>query len=316
MGTIGNQARRFNMTEFAPIALFVYNRPFHTRQTVEALQKNDFSSDSNLIIFSDAPKSAAQTEAVLAVRQYIHQIEGFKSVTIIEQEMNIGLARSIIDGVTSLCEEYGRVIVLEDDIVVSPYFLDYMNAALEIYQDEEKVMHISGYMFPIDNTDLPETFFLRTPSCWGWATWDRAWRYFKKNPKQLLSGFNEPAIRRFNLDGAYNFWEQVRQNESGIMNSWAVFWYATLFQKGGLCLHPKFSMTHNIGHDDSGVHCTSTSKFDVHLASKPITYFEDNLTENKLVLKKLKAYFSPGISLFLSMIWHAIKNSFLAAKVK
>lgn len=298
----------------APITLFVFNRPAHTRQTVEALQNNVLAQDSDLIVYSDAPNSESQAEAVHEVRQYIHQIKGFKSVVIIERETNFGLARTIIDGVTQVVKEHGRIIVLEDDLVTSPYFLDFMNRALDTYQDDEKVMHISGYMFPINNADMPETFFLRTASCWGWATWDRAWRHFEKNPKQLFSEFNESAIRRFNLDGAYSFWEQVEQNESGLMDSWAVFWYATIFQKDGLCLHPKFSMTHNTGHDDSGLHCANTGKFDVHLASKPITYFENNLTENKLVLERLKAYFSPEKYSFLPRVWHAIKTPFSQPK--
>jgi hypothetical protein len=301
------------MTEFAPIALFVYNRPLHTRQTVEALQKNSLSSDSDLIIFSDAPKSTAQTEAVLEVRKYIHQIEGFKSVTIIERETNLGLARSIIDGVTRLCDEYGRVIVMEDDLVTSPYFLEFMNTALEIYRDEEKVMHISGYMFPIDNTDLPETFFLRTASCWGWATWNRAWRHFEKNPKQMLSEFSESAIRRFNMDGSNNFRAQVEQNASGLIDTWAIFWYASIFSNDGLCLHPKFSMVNNIGHDDTGEHCGKTDVYLTALASKPVSDFEKNVIENALAHARTKDFFlaisapKTGHSL-LHGIWRTLKR--------
>jgi len=301
------------MTEFAPIALFVYNRPFHTRQTVEALQKNGLSSDSNLIIFSDAPKSAAQTKAVLDVRQYIHQIKGFKSVTIIEQETNLGLARSIIDGVTKLCNEYGRVIVLEDDLVVSPYFLNYMNTALDIYQDDEMVMHISGYMFPIDNTDLPETFFLRTASCWGWATWKRAWRHFEKNSKRLLSKFGESTIQRFNMDGSNNFWAQVEQNEGGLIDTWAIFWYASVFQNDGLCLHPRFSMVNNIGLDDTGVHCVKTDVFFTALASKPVSNYEKNIFESALALARTRKFFlaintpTSSHSMF-HRIWAVIKR--------
>ena len=301
---------------YAPIALFVFNRPTHTRRTVEALRNNLLAQDSDLIVFSDAPRTESQAEAVREVRRYLNQIEGFKSVTIIERETNFGLAHSIVDGVTKVVNEHGRIIVLEDDLVTSPYFLDFMNRALDTYQDDEKVMHISGYMFPIDNTDMPETFFLRTASCWGWATWDRAWKHFERNPKQLLSVFNESAIRCFNLDGAYNFWEQVEQNQSGLMDSWAVFWYATIFQKSGLCLHPKFSMTLNIGHDDSGQHCSDTNNFDVHLASKPIKYFEDNLTENKTVLERLRTYFSPAKSSFISRVLRSIRNSYLATNAR
>lgn len=295
---------------YAPITLFVYNRPTHTRQTVEALQKNALSKDSDLIIFSDAAKSESQAGAVREVRDYIMTISGFKTVSIVERETNYGLARSIIDGVTSVVNKHGRIIVLEDDLATSTYFLNFMNTALDTYQDDEKVMHISGYMFPIDNADLPETFFLRTASCWGWATWSRAWQHLEKNSKKLLSEYTEQTINRFNMDGAYNFWAQVEQNASGQIDTWAVFWYASVFLKGGLCLHPKFSMVNNIGHDDTGLHCGKTDAFDVQLASKPITYFERNLVEDALALIRTKTFFSPAKPTFFSRVSHAIKKRF------
>lgn len=275
----------------APIALFVYNRLTHTRQTIEALQKNMLAIESDLIIFSDAAKSEAQVEAVGKVRQYIHQIGGFKSVTIIERKVNYGLAKSIIEGVTSIVNKFGRIIVLEDDLVVSPYFLRFMNDALDFYQNEEKVMHISGYMFPIDNESLPETFFLRTSSCWGWATWDRAWKHFSKEPKKLLKEFSEETVSRFNMDGAYNFWTQVEQNENGLINTWAVFWYASIFQVSGLCLHPAFSMVNNIGHDGTGENCREGGDFSTTLARNSIKYFEKNITESALAHARTKEFF-------------------------
>ena len=276
---------------YSPIALFVYSRLTHTCQTVESLQKNSLASQSDLIIFSDAPKTEAQAEAVSQVREFIHQVDGFKSVTIVERKANFGLAKSIIDGVTSIVNEHGRIIVLEDDLITSPHFLAYMNASLDTYQAEEKVMHISGYMFPIDNENLPETFFLRTSSCWGWATWDRAWKHFSKEPKKLLKEFSGETIRRFNMDGAYNFWTQVKQNENGLISTWAVFWYASVFQENGLCLHPAFSMVNNIGHDDTGENCRKGDDFSTTLASNSIKYFEKDISESALAHARTKAFF-------------------------
>ena len=293
---------------YSPIVLFVYNRPMHTCQTVEALLKNQPSQESDLIIFSDAPKSGEQAEAVQEVRQYIREISGFKSVAIVEREINYGLARNIIEGVTEVCNRYGRVIVLEDDLITSPYFLSFMNDALDAYRDEEKVMHISGYMFPIDASGLPETFFLRTASCWGWATWDRAWKRFCKEPKKLLGEFTEQTINRFNMDGAYNFWAQVEQNEHGLINTWAVFWYASVFQVDGLCLHPAFSMVNNIGHDDTGEHCKQGGDFSTTLAGNPVTYFENNIIENSLVHARTREFFLAIRPTFLKRVFAAIKS--------
>ena len=149
----------------APIALFVYNRQWHTRQTVESLGRNHLARESDLYVFSDGPKDAAATDTVREVREYIRAVSGFKSMSIIERERNFGLANSIIDGVTRLCDERGRVIVLEDDLVTSRYFLQFMNVALEKYQYDERVMHVSGYMFPVENGDgLPESCFYRATS--------------------------------------------------------------------------------------------------------------------------------------------------------
>ena len=282
---------------YAPVALFVYNRPDHTRRTIDTLRQNKLANDTELTIFSDAPKPGTQADAVREVRKYVREIEGFKSVTIVEREANLGLALSIIDGVTSIVNKYGRIIVLEDDLEISPYFLSYMNDALDVYEKEERVMHVSGYMFPIDNSTLLETFFLRPASCWGWATWDRAWKHFNKDVKVLLSGFTEQDIASFNLDDTYDYWEQVVQNEAGLINTWAVFWYASVFQVGGLCLHPARSLINNIGHDGTGEHCRESKIFSPALANKPVTYFEKNITEGELARARTKDFFrsiSPG----------------------
>src|ERR1700744_1050421 len=166
------------MQNLAPIALFVYNRPDHTRRTLSYLQKNILAEESRLFIFSDGPKPPADETKVEQVRQLIQEISGFKSVKIISSKQNLGLANSIIKGVTQLVNEYGKVIVFEDDLLSSPYTLEYFNEALTRYADEEKVMHIGAYMFGIDNKNLPETFFYRIVYSWVWATWNRAWKNF------------------------------------------------------------------------------------------------------------------------------------------
>ncbi|WP_082409637.1 glycosyltransferase [Methylomonas koyamae] len=145
----------------APIVLFVYNRPWHTQKTVEALQNNELALESELIIYSDAPKYEDSKQAVLGVRSYIKSIIGFKKVTIIEREKNWGLAKSIIDGVTTVVNQYGKVIVLEDDLVTSQFFLKFMNEALNFYEGEAKVFHVSGYLYPINNEKLDSTFFFK-----------------------------------------------------------------------------------------------------------------------------------------------------------
>lgn len=252
---------------YAPIVLFVYNRPWHTRQTVEALQKNYLAKQSDLIIFSDAPKTAEAKQSVDEVRDYLKNITGFRSIKIVERHENFGLAKSIITGVTDIVNQYGKVIVLEDDIVTSPYFLNFMNDSLDMYQNDEKVMHISGYNYPIEKTNVPETFFIRPATCWSWATWDRAWKYYKKDSEFYIQIFNQPMIKNFNLNGAYPYFQQIVLNNTGNLNTWAIFWYATIFLKDGLSLHPRDSFAQNIGHDNSGENCGEGGLFNVELVN-------------------------------------------------
>jgi hypothetical protein len=149
----------------------------------------------------------------------------------------------------------GRAIVLEDDLVLSPGFLDYMNAALDMYADDSKVMHVSGYMFPVQRR-LPETFFFNSTSCWGWATWKRAWEHYEPRADVLLKEIERRGKEQeFNIEGTHNFMKQLRDNVSGALSTWAVRWYASTFLQRGLCLHPGRSLVRNAGHDGSGEHC-------------------------------------------------------------
>lgn len=222
---------------YAPILLFVYNRPGHLRQTVEALQNNVLAPQSDLFIYSDAPKDESSREAVAEVRRLIHSIAGFKSVTITERSENWGLARSIIDGVTTQVNRFGRVIVLEDDLIVAPHFLTFMNDALETYKDEPRVGHIQACDFTKDPS-LPDTFLIKWTGSWGWATWARAWQHFNPDGKALLTELKRRRLTRtFDFNGKYGYTRMLRRQTEGKNNSWAIRWNATLFLKDMLSLN-------------------------------------------------------------------------------
>ena len=277
----------------APIVLFVYNRPDHVRQTIEALASNIHASESILIIYSDAPKNQEAKEPVQKVRSFIKEIKGFKSITIIERDINWGLARSIIDGVTNVINQHGKVIVLEDDIVISPYFLQFMNDALEYYSNEKKVWHISGWNYSFDTYGIGDAFFWRVMNCWGWATWKDRWQYFEKDVDKLIANFTEDDIYRFNLNGAENFWYQVLANKSNTINTWAIFWYATIFKKNGLCLNPCKSFVTNIGQDGTGIHCNSDSIFINNLlCEKTIDFRGLIIEENEIAVDKIMCFYN------------------------
>lgn len=264
----------------APVALFVYNRPEHTRLTIEALKLNRLADKTELYVFSDGPKGKADCPGVMEVREYLQSVSGFRSVKIKTSAGNRGLAASIINGVTEVVNKHGKVIVLEDDIVTSSLFLEYMNQALCHYEDNAQVMHVSGYWYPVEKSDLPESFFLRIPSPWGWGTWSRAWASFSKDALSLKASFRQEDLYRFNLDGAHDFWEQVRHNIQGKADTWFIFWYASIFSQGGLCLYPSQSFSLNTGHDGTGVHCVTTDAYKVRLCEEAIPLFSDDYSEN------------------------------------
>ena len=275
----------------SPIVMFVYNRPWHTQQTLDALKKNELAEQSHLIVYSDAAKNDELKKSVEKVRSLISNITGFKKVTVVERKKNWGLADSIINGVTATLNQYGKIIVLEDDIVTSTCFLRYMNDALDYYQNVGKVMHISGWNYPISSESLDETFFLRTTSCWGWATWGRAWKFFDKDPQNLVETFTKKDRSDFDFNVRAGMWSQVTGNLSGKLNTWAVFWYATVFKLNGLCLHPSNSLVKNIGHDGSGVHCGTSDIFYATLSDKSVAHFSDDITENTKAMGRIQKFF-------------------------
>jgi len=280
-----------NSKLLAPIVLFVYNRSDHTRQTIEALQQNELAKESELFIYSDAAKDENAVQSVKEVRKYIKKVDGFKKVIIIEREKNWGLANSIIDGVTKIVNEYGKIIVLEDDLVTSPYFLKFMNEALEFYKDEKKVWHISGWNYPIEVDGKEDIFFWRVMNCWGWATWADRWQYFEKDIEKLIRTFSKDDIKRFNLDGYENFWSQIIANKEARINTWAIFWYATIFQNNGFCLNPSQTFVENIGHDGSGIHCGESKLYKTDISHINKVHFFLDIQENKGKVNLIKKFY-------------------------
>ena len=271
----------------APILLFAYNRPDHVQRCIASLQANTLSADSDLFIFSDAARTTADTDNVKAVREMTRRVTGFRSVTITERQENWGLARSIIDGVTTLVKRYGRVIVVEDDLVVAPYFLQFMNDALETYKDEERIGHIQACDFT-KNPSLPDMFLIKWTGSWGWATWERAWRFFEPDGRKLLHELEERKLtRQFDFNGKYGFTRMLRRQIEGKNNSWAIRWNASLFLRDMLSLNVGRSLVANEGFDGSGTNCGGGGLYDSELWMQPlpvqsITPVVENLQARKV----------------------------------
>jgi hypothetical protein len=275
----------------APIAFFAYKRADHTLQALESLAENDEAKQSELFIFCDAPKHAEDWTSVEQVRKIVRSRQWCGKVRIIERKENLGLARSIISGVTELCDKFGRVIVLEDDLLLSPQFLNYMNDALSKYADRPRVMHIAGYMYPVQR-ELSETVFIRHPTCWGWATWQRAWQYFEPDAARLATKLRQKrAEKEFSFRGSYPYMGMLERQERGELNSWAIRWYASVFLNQGLCLHPGRSLVNNIGFDGTGDNCGTMSAFKVEVSKDQITTFSEILEEEPETMDAIVEFF-------------------------
>ncbi len=254
----------------APIALFVYDRPDHLTRVVDALAGNKEASLSRLFIYSDAPKAVAAADTVAKVRSVACSVSGFQSVELVVQSTNQGVARSIIGGVSDLAARFGKVIVLEDDLLPSRNFLRYMNAALDLYKDTEEVISIHGYSYPVSGP-LPDTFFLRGADCWGWATWKRGWDLFEPDGRRLLAELESRNLtREFDFDESYPYTQMLRDCLQGKNDSWAIRWYAAAFLRGKLTLYPGSSQIQNIGTDGSGYHVGVTNAFEHGVWGKPV----------------------------------------------
>lgn len=251
----------------APIVLFVFNRPVHTLRTIESLKENRLAAESELFVFSDGPRSSKDEAGVAAVRQIIDSLDGFKNVTIQKRETNRGLADSVIEGVTDVIRQYGRVIVVEDDLQFSPYFLDYMNEALTRYEADQRIFSIGGYSPPLDiPEDYVEDSYLSYRCCtWGWATWGDRWnrvdwsvRDFKRfcKDKTMIEKFNRGGDDMFHI---------LKQQMAGKISSWGIRWDYAHYQNEAYCFRPKLSIVKNTGNDGTGIHCGATDIFDVSI---------------------------------------------------
>ena len=255
-----------------PVAIFGYNRPLHLEQTIKALAKNELSEETPLYVFIDGPKTNEDIVKVAAVHNVVKNIQGFSNINIILRDTNSGLATSIINGVTKVLNDYDSIIVLEDDLITSPYFLRYMNKALDEYKSITQVMSISGYGIKnvLENLDEPEpcdAYFATRNSSWGWGTWKDSW---------LLADWNVSDYEKFKCDGLQRKkFTEVGENvclmldlqQHDFIDSWAIRWTYTHFLNNGLSLIPYKSYVQNIGFDGSGTHCRPSDKFSVDLSS-------------------------------------------------
>jgi len=256
------------MTKRAPIALFAFNRPEHVTRVLRALADNDLAAESELTIFCDGPRNDGDLQATSQVREIARRATGFKHVNVVERDRNLGLAKSVISGVTEILDNHDRIIVLEDDLITSPYFLRFMNEGLDLYRDDDRVLSLCGYTFPVGRP-LPETFFVRGAFCWGWATWKRGWALYEHDAKRALEQIVERGLMYdFDFQGSdpLTLILQATVLADSRADSWATRWMATACIHGKYTLYPGKSLIANIGFDGSGRHANHEMRYETPMA--------------------------------------------------
>lgn len=285
-------------TSLAPIILFVFNRPQHTQQTITALQKNKLASESDLIIYSDGAKTSSDEEIIAQMRDTLKQTSGFKSVTLIARKENVGCCNNVVDGVSEVLTQYPKAIVVEDDIVTSPYFLQFMNNALNVYRDKDRVFSISGFNYPPQLMPIPanysyDTYFSYRNTSWGWAIWRDRWQTIDWDVSdygELMK--NKSLQKKFNRGGK-DLLVILQAQMSGDVDTWDIQLCYAQSKQDRLSVWPVNSYVNNIGFDGSGLHCTASDRFNNDLASA-----KDNVNFNQIPV------INPSITRAIRNIYH------------
>lgn len=296
------------MTQLAPIIMFVYSRPDLTQNTLNSLAQNKEAQNSDLFIFADGPKLTAsdtQKDNINKVRTLIAQQTGFKSVTIKAAEKNMGLANSVIAGVTEIVNQYGKVIIVEDDVSLSPYFLKFMNDALNLYEFDGKVSGIGSWNYFFLPPENSNNFFLRHPDTIAWATFKRAWDLFNPDADFLINEIKKRGLTKaFNMENSIDLMKMLHRQKEGKVDSWAVRWTASVFLQNMLTLYPQRSLTRHEGNNEGTHFSSGTLTYDqgLELCSLPLNINKNPAIETQVALKAYVRFHKKHHSFFNKVI--------------
>ena len=297
----------------SPLAIFAFNRPQYLKLCLSSLKLNELSCKTKAYFFIDYPKTEKDFTNYSKVKNIIRKTNIFKKTIIIERKRNYGLKKNILSGINYVLKENERVIVLEDDLYLSKYFLNYMNTYLDYFKNSKELASIHGYCYPIDKKNLNNFFLLKGADCWGWATWRRAWKFYNDDHLFLAKKIKKRnEVNIFNFNNTCNYLDILKNRSS---NTWAVNWYASAFTNNMLTLYPKNSYVKNIGNSGIGTHTKKINKrYDVNL-SKSFKFEKININENILARKKFEEFFKYNLKkryIYIKMI----KNFIMSIKMK
>ena len=274
-----------------PLVVFAFNRPKHLKKLFDSLKKNYEAKITRLIVYIDGPRTEEDINKIelvkdLTSKQKLH----FSQVECIQRPQNFGCKKNVIIGVTETFSRFEAAVFLEDDLIVGEYFLNYMFSALSFYKNKKPVYHICGFSF-IENDDSQNAFFSRYMNCWGWGTWKDRWESFDNSTEQLEEGLSAAELHKFNIESSHDFFRQLTENRVGLLDTWAIFWYATIFKRNGLCLTPPRTLIVNNGNDGSGER-TGKPFLQASLSKEKKVIFPTLLVEDQAMVEKLRTFFN------------------------
>ena len=277
-------------SDFAPVAIFAFNRPDHLNRLLESLKNNNSCHKMKFWIFIDGPRNGSDDKPIESVISIATKFSLDYDVEIIRNESNVGLSASLIRGITKVLTIHSKIIVLEDDLFLSKHFLNFCNQGLVLYENNSKVASIHGFSYPIsDEHDTP--YFLRGADCWGWATWRDRWQLFECDSEKLYKELQRRNLSQdFDLSGAARSMQMLKRQADGILDSWAIRWHASMFLADRLTLYPNISLVRNEGRDGTGTHGGGGEFSDVQLSLTSISPYVEKVEESSIMRKRLEKY--------------------------
>ena len=204
----------------APVVIFAFNRPDHLKRCIDSLLRNKGSEFTEFWVFVDGPRSTDDEIKIHEVFLILNNFKDRKNWHLRFSEKNLGLANSVITGLNTVFEKSVRVIIIEDDLVASPYFLEYCNFGLDKYEMDQRVASLHGFSYGFNKPEK-NPYFLRGADCWGWATWKDRWQLFEADSNKLISQIRRNRLKRkFDLDGVYPYFNMLIRQSRGEVNSW------------------------------------------------------------------------------------------------
>ncbi len=291
----------------APILLFAYKRPEHTRRLLESLANNAEAAESELHIFIDGPKHADEKKEIEKVSVIAKSKLWCRKVSVYKNTQNQGVPQQVIGAVSKFCQKEGRAIILEDDLILSPYFLNHMNTTLKRYANEKKVMEVTGYIYPVEHLNV-ECGFMRGSCGWGWGTWERAWKLFEPDGKKLLARLSDRKMRyEFNFRNSYKYFSILQDQVKGKVGGWDIRWFASIFLNQGFTLYPSVSLVRNTGFDGTGTNARKSNQYETPLLDHPISNFPAAIEESEEILAAIIKYYRQKHNLGAKIV-DAIRN--------